>query len=450
MLQHGIKIGESAKMPDIQLKLPPLCGKNIEEHFTNIAMEQTEPYHVLLDKLLSSYNVSIPPMPTKWNFEPGWTHYCNSTGRQSEVAFPMDGALIFDIEVCMREGSGPTLACALGKSGWYSWTSKRLCEPSIGQGVLELIPLESITDNIVEDAPKIIIGHNVSYDRARIKEQYWLQQTKTRFLDTMSMHTCVSGVTSYQRAMLKSKRELPDEDLVWSQQSSLNSLADVYKLYCNEQLSKDQRNIFVEGTLTEVREQFQNLMEYCASDVKATFLVLEKLYPMFLERFPHPATFAGMLEIGMAYLPVTRNWNRYIQESNLAYEDLNIEAKFLLEQRANQACRLAKFDAYKQDLWMWDQDWSRQELKFKKQLSKKAKKELEPKSEKIDNLNENIRNLEERFNDILANKNILPLRRPLLPGYPNWYRKLCHKYSGPDWIPGPCNIGTGMQVRYIN
>lgn len=47
-------------------------------------------------------------------------------------------------------------------------------------------------------------------------------------MDTMSMHTCVSGVTSYQRTVLKAKNKEPnpsDED--WMESSSLNNLSEV-------------------------------------------------------------------------------------------------------------------------------------------------------------------------------------------------------------------------------
>lgn len=47
-------------------------------------------------------------------------------------------------------------------------------------------------------------------------------------MDTMSMHTCVSGVTSYQRTVLKSKTMEPDpSDEDWKEISSLNSLTEV-------------------------------------------------------------------------------------------------------------------------------------------------------------------------------------------------------------------------------
>jgi hypothetical protein len=63
-------------------------------------------------------------------------------------------------------------------------------------------------------------------------------------MDTMSMHTSVSGITSFQRALKmtmqsRSKRDLPlsrsiEENLhssfEWNELSSLNNLADVYKV----------------------------------------------------------------------------------------------------------------------------------------------------------------------------------------------------------------------------
>lgn len=440
--------------------MPPLVGANIEEHFFNIASDQVQPYRTLISDLLSHFT-AIPLMPKIWNYEKGWSHYDPESGKPRSVPFPSDDALVFDIEVCMQEGSAPTLACALGKSGWYSWTSEQLVDPKASRSSRyvpnDLIPLESTDAQMsVEQRPRIVIGHNVSYDRARVKEQYWLAGTGTRFVDTMSLHVCVSGVTSYQRAMLKAKREMPEEDLVWSNQSSLNSLAEVYRLYCCQNgeppLSKEKRNVFVDGSLNEIRDDYQSLMRYCASDVLATFSVLDKLYPLFVERFPHPATLAGMLEIGMAYLPVNGNWTRYIRDANLTYEDLNIEAKYLLEKRANQACRLSHDEDFKRDIWMWDQDWTQQVLKFNKTKPKKAKTIVEvgengkEASMKINDAE--MKRLESRFSHLVDMKEILPLRRPLLPGYPTWYRKLCEKNTGSaEWTPGPSSIGTGMQVK---
>lgn len=368
--------------------------------------------------------------------------------------FPEENAVVFDVEVCVPVSPAPVMACAVGVKHWYSWTSKRLVNQKIETNEKrltpdDLIPLESSQENFGAESSKtarIIIGHNVSYDRARVKEQYWIDNTKTRFLDTMSLHVCVSGVTSYQRAMLKSHKELSEDDQSWGALTSLNSLFEVHKLYCEEEkrLDKTKRNVFVDGSLKEIREDFQNLMNYCANDVIATNKVVKKLFPMFQERFPHPATLSGMLELGTAYLPVNTNWTRYINEANLTYEDLDIESKTLLSQRADNACRLKHDQNYKKDLWMWDQDWSEQELKLKK--GKQSVKNF-PKFPLPQNCSIELNLLADKFKNLLDKRFLLPTRRPLLPGYPAWYRKLCEKENGiADWKPGAIDIGTGMKI----
>lgn len=367
------------------------------------------------------------------------------------VDFPPEQALVFDVEVCVPYSEAPVMACAVGSKCWYSWTSKKLINPpktaSERLRPEDMIPLESNNEDVAFNLsdkfhePRIIIGHNVSYDRARVKEQYWIENTATRFLDTLSLHVCVSGVTSYQRAMLKSSKEMSDEDLSWSSQTSLNSLKEVHKLYCHkETVKKEQRNIFMEGTLKEIRDDFQNLMTYCANDVIATNEIIKELYPLFQERFPHSATLAGMLELGTAYLPVNSNWNRYINEANLTYRDLDIETKTLLAQRADAACRLMHNESYKRDLWMWDQDWSTQQLKLKKTKVKIEETPIPQSS------SEELNELSVKFKHLMDKKFSLPARPPLLPGYPIWYKNLCEKSSVENWMPGPNSIGTGMQI----
>lgn len=435
-------------MPDVDIKLPPLKGSNLVEHFHEIADEQIKPYKELIETLAIT---ELTSMPKQWKMFEGWTRY-DRDGNAESVPYPDEKALIFDIEVCMREGNAPTMACAVGPNHWYSWCSKSLF--STKRNVRrnreddsvriyrsdEMIPMESD-----ESDHRIVIGHNVSFDRARIQNQYDLKPTKMRFLDTMSMHVCVSGVTSFQRAMLKSSKEFEGDDEIWSSMSSLNNLVDVFKLYCkegeSESINKEQRSIFVEGTLQEIQRNFQSLMTYCANDVLATHNVFKQLYPMFCERFPHPATLAGMLELGMAYLPVNSNWLRYINESDLIYKDFDIESKYLLAKRANQACRLLHNDAYKKDLWLWDEDWSVQHLSLKKTASKK-KFNVQP----IHKPKTEYERLEMKFKYLFDIADDLPKRPPMLAGYPAWYRKLCLKRTDMNWSPGPNDIGTGMQI----
>ena len=59
---------------------------------------------------------------------------------------------------------------------------------------------------------RIVIGHNVGYDRARVKEQYFISNTKLRFLDTMAMHIAISGMTNYQKNILQSGRSYVSDE----------------------------------------------------------------------------------------------------------------------------------------------------------------------------------------------------------------------------------------------
>ncbi|KAJ2945130.1 hypothetical protein O0L34_g9191 [Tuta absoluta] len=471
LLKHGINYKEFTPLPDVQLKLPPLEGKDVIEHFYNIAEKQSAPYRQLLNTLATS---KLPSVPKKWSRKCGWSKYIGNEAYP--VPCPPDDALIFDVEVLMSAGKRPTLACAVSKHAWYGWVSEPVANGDPHKRYDE-VTYDSLIQMETDDhtTPRVIVGHNVSYDRAKIKEQYWLDKTGVRFMDTMSMHTCVSGVTSYQRAVLKTKHKEPDpSDEDWIEISSLNSLTEVHKLYCGTAIDKATRDIFVEGSMEDVHENFQKLMEYCANDVIATHNVLTELLPMFLERFPHPVTLAGMLELGSAYLPVNSNWLQYIDSAETVFEDLKLESRQLLSLKADEACGLMENQDYKKDLWMWDQDWSTQELKLKKTIPKKKKvleisetvNQVENETEieivakefnvlcdeYIDSISHKLENrpiegLQEKFSYLYVLADALPVRRPYLAGYPAWYRKLCTKPGkDPDWTPGANNITTSMQI----
>ncbi|XP_029170109.1 DNA polymerase subunit gamma-1, mitochondrial [Nylanderia fulva] len=464
---YGINVEDATRLSDVNLKLPILEGKDIEEHFYNIGRAQVKPYLKIINEIIKD----IPEMPKQWLFKEGWTRY-TADGRVESVDYPLEDGVVFDIEVCMKQGPLPTLATAVSNKAWYSWVSNslaqgigqmfdtQLCTPSL------LIPMESNKDeygyklNQHQKKPKIIVGHNVSFDRSRIKEQYWMNCTGSRFLDTMSLHICVSGLNSYQRSLLLSKKTDSEKDS-WQSNTSLNSLLEVHKLYCGYEISKESRDIFVEGTIEDVKNNFDMLMTYCASDAVATHNVLRNLFPLFQERFPHPVTLAGMLELGSAYLPVNSNWQRYLEESESTFDDLNYEAKFTLAKRADAVCHLMHEERYKEDLWMWDQDWSTQEIKIKNKVSSSRAKlaNVENIREELDKKeqSDNKRYLsddEEDEEDSLAKefayleetRHLLPVRMPHMPGYPAWYRKLCPKPSDENWMPGPQNISTSMQV----
>ncbi|XP_049777585.1 DNA polymerase subunit gamma-1, mitochondrial isoform X2 [Schistocerca cancellata] len=469
--------------PSIEsLKLPPLLGKDIEEHFWVLGEQQAAPYRSLLLKLVEAAKL-LPrkPQPSQWQLRAGWTCY-GPDGRATPVDYPPEDALVFDVEVCCEEGVVPTLAVAAApeSQSWYGWVSQSLAEGTHGfkgAGMRvspdDMIPLDSRTRRIQgnkqgKQCPRVVVAHHAAFDRARVREQYSFRDTGLRFVDTLSLHVCVSSVTDEQRMQL---RDGLAEHEPWSQVGSLNALQDIAQLYCPDKPppEKSLRDVFVKGSLDDIRKQFPQLMDYCAGDVLATLSVLEQLLPLFLERFPHPVTLAGMLELGTAFLPVDDSWNRYIMEADATFEELDSEIQFLLAKCANTACELMHNDAYQSDTWMWDQDWSLQELKLKQQ-TKKSRKSRENRTpvqqdddmripelqkEKAQQSNSGEGEKEEgeesfivRF-ERLAKETAarLPARPPHMPGYPAWYRKLCSRnMDSEDWCPGPQLLTTGMQI----
>ncbi|XP_063585594.1 DNA polymerase subunit gamma-1-like [Penaeus indicus] len=405
LIAQGLWGKEPSVVPDFDFKLPPLKDRELDQHFRIIAEEQCAPYKDLLNQLVGA---DIPSFPKKWQFMPGWTRY-NPNGSFTAVDYPDCKALVFDVEVCVEEGKGPTLATAVSDKYWYSWCSNLLAEDQ-REGTEEvlyndLIPLESSKEagfNPDKSMPRVIIGHNVSYDRLRVCEQYQVEGTPLRFVDTMSLHIAVSGLISEQRAMmLKNKNADKKVKLPWMFVGCQNSLNEVFKFYChtNEELKKDIRDVFVKGNIVEIREDFQNLMSYCASDVKATHMVLVKLLPLFFERFPHPVSFAGMLEMGTTFLPVTQNWHKYISAAESEFHRMERLLNEELVKQARGALKYVDNKEYENDPWLWSLDWSVPKGRVKK-----------------------------------------------LPGYPNWYRKLCAHTGEREGTPEPENMSTSLQV----
>lgn len=173
--EHGLwtnRSGTRVTQEDIDINLPPLFGGNISSHFNKLAEDQVSPYRPLIASLVCGGPLSSPP--THWNYKPGWTCYSDN-GSFTLVPFPDEKALVFDVEVCVPEGHAPKLAIAMSPNNLYSWVSPRLfSERDFADkskvNFDELIPLEGGGGESWTE--RIVVGHNVSYDRARIKDQY--------------------------------------------------------------------------------------------------------------------------------------------------------------------------------------------------------------------------------------------------------------------------------------
>ena len=184
--RHGLlKEEHGAGMADVDFKLPQLVGGDLDEHFRSIALEQVKPFSDLAQYLMDN---TPPDLPEEWQFKPGWTRY--EGDQVVTIPYPDEDVIVLDVEVCVQESHRPVLATAVSPTCWYSWVSERLTSSdedyfsvhsaSKYSGTLEeLIPLETLKGEAEpyngEWRRRLVVGHCVSYDRARIKEQYFLK-----------------------------------------------------------------------------------------------------------------------------------------------------------------------------------------------------------------------------------------------------------------------------------
>ncbi|CAG2166552.1 unnamed protein product [Oppiella nova] len=468
---RNIKANKLLNAINVDKYLPKFLSNDLSQHFLLLGQQFSQTYKELSNDLMVT---QLPHKPFEWLLTEGWTRYTtDSTGVTvtQRVDHPLESDLVFDVEVCMNDSDGqrPTLATAVSSKAWYSWCSRRLIDSSNkisfnSRTTLEdMIPMGSaVTES------RLIVGHNISFDRSYIKEQYEIRADKTRFLDTMSLHMCVSGLTQHQRALSYSQKISTEENSgneshMWSGIGSLNNLVDVYHLYCddNQHISKDPRNIFIKGSIGDVLDNFQELMTYCANDVQITHKVFKSVYPIYLERFPHPITFMGMLEMSVMYLPVNpHNWIRYVSESDAIYDGEERELNLSLREIANDSCSLAIDRQYASDVWLWDLDWTTDTLRFKKpkteSIRKRANKSNIPEEIPIIESKDQIP-MSESVSKMFATSSLLKKVQPLLPGYPKWYLEFCSRFKYDfngdteataedlEWESGPYRISTQMR-----
>ncbi|KAH9883709.1 DNA polymerase gamma [Xylariomycetidae sp. FL2044] len=412
--RHDLYGKNTDNTPPIAFDLPPIQGNTLDEHFHKLGIDCAEPF---LSYSKEFARANAPTRPKKWVRRSGWTKY-HSDGTSEQVESPDDDMLCFDVEVMWKETSYAVMACAMSPNAWYAWLSPWL----LGESDTDrhLIPLGDPTKN------RLIVGHNIGYDRARILEEYDLKQTRNSFLDTMSLHVATNGMCSQQRPTWmkhKKSRELrdkiaketenvelanllasntlrEDEEDLWVERSSVNSLRDVAKLHLNITIDKAARDDFGELDRDGILAKLDELLDYCAADVSITHRVYKIIFPRFLEVCPHPVSFAALRHLSSVILPVDRSWDAYVANAEATYHKLSDAVQERLIGLTTKALEI-KDDAKKwtKDPWLRQLDWSGQEIK----MVKGKKKDDPPR----------------------------PAARQKKPGMPKWYKDLFPKSDSP-------------------
>lgn len=415
---HGLDPAQGSVLPDVSFTLPPIQGRTLDEHFYRIGSTAAQPWLTLAKDLAS---VELPPKPDQWDIQAGWTRYSfmpDGSSYSEHVEYPEfegkpENMLVFDVETMPEYHSYAVMACAASKNAWYSWISPwMLGETSDPR---HLVPFGDPT------VPRVVVGHNVAYDRLRILEEYNIHGTQSRFLDTMALHVAVKGISSHQRpAWMKHRKEKEkveeqreeaieavydmlqqaeerlraetdlvrkeelqriiremeegvsslqsglepidaSEDVVesrWEDLTSANSLADVAQLHCGITMDKEIRNDFMTCTPEEIRENIHNYLDYCSSDVAVTHAVFTKVLPAFLSACPSPVSFAGALTMGSSLLTVNEEWDTYIANAERTYKELDEKVKARLIDLAKEAKDMMDSGKWKEDAWLGQLDWT--------------------------------------------------------------------------------------------
>ncbi|KAJ1334255.1 hypothetical protein BSLG_008182 [Batrachochytrium salamandrivorans] len=299
----------------VALAFPPMArGEPLhteKENADSLARIISECNSLYLEQADAFMNATLPPKPNHWVQKSGWTRY-NTDGSTMSVEHPTVGEpLVFDVEVMFRISAFPAMAVAVSPTAWYSWCAVPLVyKNSLRKTLDKRISLGP------PGIPRVVVGHNVTYDRARIQEEYLEEPTSIAYICTMALNIALfrynaretmvwiklmEGKTNYALEPVPQGywdcSSNSEKRLVTA--STCNGLKHLVKLHLGETMDKSTRDLFSGHHLLSIRSPttFQEAMRYCAEDVALTHGLYKKLFSMFRQEFPDTASFAMMLRM---------------------------------------------------------------------------------------------------------------------------------------------------------
>lgn len=410
--QHLIGRETTAPKKAPNIHLPRLLGLDLDQHFYKIGLHMSEPYLSICQQFVcnTDEDSKVPTIPAEFRIQSGWLRY-GRDGSIDAVDFPKDEIIVFDVETMYRLHPFAIIATAVSTDAWYVWLSPWLLGED--NNPRHLVPLG--------DHRQVIIGHNVSYDRKRVKEEYNLKSTKKFFLDTMSLHIATAGMCSRQRPQFQKYKKLRREqknaadeavdgdeaseteeiDLTenpWLKAGTLNGVKDVFEFnYPKSKLvvAKDTRDKFETLDKNDLLAVLPDLIKYCATDVLSTKMIFNKVFPNFLRVCPHPVSFGALGKMGSLFLPVTKAWNSYLRNSEEMYDQIKEETAGKLHRLAEETSLLINdenaMEKISNDPWLRQLDWAVAPVKMTKGTRKSPPR---------------------------------PVKKQKLPGKPEWFRDL--------------------------
>ena len=420
-LQQANLSGEpSDSLKPVDFQLPPLLGKSLDAHFRRMTNEILYAYYELIAKFARA---KLPDFPKTWLVQDGWTRYPHNGAPPTSVPYPDEQCLVFDVETLVREGQYPVMAVAASRDAWYAWISPRVMQhiEYLAREEKSDVAVKDKTDTattdktktsqkerqwdytpeqhlipMMDDKEQLVIGHFVSYDRARILNEYTIEVNKRIFLDTASLHVAVSGHSSQQQPQLRkasnefeqrmaeSSPGLDVNQLVEQIESAVGdklfmvtsnlSLRDAARLHLKEIIDKDTRETFVTGTIDDIVRDIQSLLHYNASDVAVTHRLYRALCWRFLRDCPHPVSLAGPLLMSKCFLPVNGGWNKFYDRAESIFKVMNEQVESNLRQLVEEALAEGMDPTNEKSFWLKQLDWTILPARMTKETEKSPAK----------------------------------------------------------------------------
>ena len=331
---------ELTPKPEYSVQLPTFKG-NLEDHINKLAETKWGPVKRML---LNFLDLGIPKFPGevirkqsgRTRYEPldvpetnlfEFDFFSDETNEQAgwdikSVQSVLEDVMVFDVETFVKSGNGPVMAVAVTNKAWYFWLHPAVATTSVHYSHT-LIQLGN---------GKVILNHNPKFDSARVQETYDLSLGNKRniWLDTLSMHMSVCGMSSKQRVPYKAYQNgSVTHSSKWAKVTSPNSLVQVYNLHVKplRQLTADDkstRNIFVVASdVSQFRDNLDELIYYTLMDGAYTYELGQALVPKYFKSQPHILTFGGSCILSRSFLPVIADWDNHL----LGIEKVYMKAK---------------------------------------------------------------------------------------------------------------------------
>jgi DNA polymerase gamma 1 len=395
-IQRQIKaFGDKYQFPPKLLDLPefnlglPNVGGDITEHIDAYANQLWGPYKQALIDFVSKGIPEIPPSLVIQK-NSGWTRYAKITKEVDDDPFsfdftaasddlidnydiqtvphPLEPVMVFDCETFVTAGNTPVMGVAVTNEAWYFWLHPSVINPNITY-THQLISLG--TD-------KLVMGHFVKFDSARVKETYNKSLASpgdtsgkpkaNLYLCTQSMHIAVCGMSDKQTdvyTMSQRGSYTPN----WVSKTSTNSLVATYNHHVGGMqklgaADKVVRNIFVQAIhCHEFNAILDTLIEYTLKDGLYTYQLGQALVPKYFVSQPHILTFGGHLMLSQSWLPVPNDWKARLGQIEKSYVKVKKQLKKdLTEIGRKLATQFLKgeltLEEIKNDPWWSQLDWT--------------------------------------------------------------------------------------------